>query len=884
MNSPYYEDNAAAHEKALAELNEADLAESNMMYSINGFIYCNIAGLNMTVGDRVRWYVTSLGSEDAIHTAHWHGIVFNRNGHHMDQAVLQSSSLMVLDAHTDNPGTWLFHCHLTDHIHGGMMALFTIKGEAPKLQLDGKTREYFIAAEEEVWDYVPFGGEMCGGSKVNFSDNAKTFLEPGPDRVGNKYLKARYVEYTDATFTQKKRRAPQWEHLGVLGPMLRGVVGDTLLVTFKNKLTNNSVSIHSHGMLYGKDSEGSPYYDGLPLAPGDKVAPGNTVTYKWLVPERAGPGPNDLSSVLWMYHSHVDESADPAAGLVGGIIVTTPDNANATDATPKDVPREYVLAFYIMDENNSILSAKNFQRYLAKNITGNATALEELVADQGFQESNLKHSINGFMYCNLPGLQFTQGESARIYFMALGSSADMHTPNSAETQMFIDGHKKQAVALLPGAMMAVDTVPMVSGKGLLQCHVYDHISAGMSAIYDVKNLGILVAPADAPVRTYYIAAELVSWDYAPLGFDGCTGQPWNDISRTFTQTTNETMGSKYQKALFREYTDATFKTLKPQPAERGFLGPMMRVETGDKLVVHFLNRLPFDSSIQVFGGLAPIDNSTQYQVNLAQPGAPAPTVIPASMKSNSSTGRRLLMRQPRAATRSLKQFTAAQAEAEAVVAQSVENIYSLGAVKPNGTFKYEWFVPDEAGPASADGVSVVYSYVSGVDHIKHINAGLVGPLVVYKKGKLADPGVDLEVPVLFNVQNELQSELFGTNYELQQNLTKLKIDKNANSFPESNLMHQINGHVYCNGPTLQLSLGERVRWYVMGFGSEVDMHSPVFEGQEVSYAGEPTYSVGVMPSNTFTVDMVANSTGTWNYYCNILDHIWAGMSARMVVS
>lgn len=62
------------------------------------------------------------------------------------------------------------------------------------------------------------------------------------------------------------------------------------------------------------------------------------------------------------------------------------------------------------------------------------------------------------MYCNLPGLEFTQGESARIYLMALGSSADMHTPNSAETQMFIDGHKKQAVALLPGAMMSVDTV------------------------------------------------------------------------------------------------------------------------------------------------------------------------------------------------------------------------------------------------------------------------------------------------------------------------------------------------------------------------------------------------------------------------------------------
>jgi hypothetical protein len=67
-----------------------------------------------------------------------------------------------------------------------------------------QTREYFIAAVPEVWDYVPFGGEMCGGSKVNFSDNAKTFVEAGPDRIGSKYLKALYVEYTDATFKTRK--------------------------------------------------------------------------------------------------------------------------------------------------------------------------------------------------------------------------------------------------------------------------------------------------------------------------------------------------------------------------------------------------------------------------------------------------------------------------------------------------------------------------------------------------------------------------------------------------------------------------------------------------------------------------------------------------------
>lgn len=33
----------------------------------------------------MRWYVSSLGSEEALHTAHWHGISFNMSGKHMDQ-------------------------------------------------------------------------------------------------------------------------------------------------------------------------------------------------------------------------------------------------------------------------------------------------------------------------------------------------------------------------------------------------------------------------------------------------------------------------------------------------------------------------------------------------------------------------------------------------------------------------------------------------------------------------------------------------------------------------------------------------------------------------------------------------------------------------------
>lgn len=52
QNSPFYEANSAAAAAALAELSEDDAGEANKKYSINGFLYCNLPNLNMTVGDK----------------------------------------------------------------------------------------------------------------------------------------------------------------------------------------------------------------------------------------------------------------------------------------------------------------------------------------------------------------------------------------------------------------------------------------------------------------------------------------------------------------------------------------------------------------------------------------------------------------------------------------------------------------------------------------------------------------------------------------------------------------------------------------------------------------------------------------------------------------
>src|SRR5579864_8994156 len=83
----------------------------------------------------------------------------------------------------------------------------------------GKVRHYYIAAIEGDWDYAPGGMNMMTGT--GFSGNTKIWTEHANNRIGTVYRKAMYREFTDATFSAEKKRPSEWEHLGVMGPLIR---------------------------------------------------------------------------------------------------------------------------------------------------------------------------------------------------------------------------------------------------------------------------------------------------------------------------------------------------------------------------------------------------------------------------------------------------------------------------------------------------------------------------------------------------------------------------------------------------------------------------------------------------------------------------------------
>jgi manganese oxidase len=330
-------------------------------------------------------------------------------------------------------------------------------------------RVYYIAADEVMWNYIPAGR--------NLVEN-KAIKRQSPLQLGWVYKKAIYREYTDATFRTLKPRPPDEAYLGMLGPVIRAEVGDTITVVFKNN-ASLPYSMHPHGLFYLKGSEGAPYLDGKTAAQrrGDAVLPGHTYVYTWQVPERAGPGPMDTNSILWMYHSHTDELKDVNSGLVGPIIVTARGQLQP-NGLPKGVDREIVTEFAMVEEDQS--------RYLSENVR--LHGVDPKKADPNdpiFDLGNDFFTINGFLFGNGGMPTMREGERVRWYVMSTMSGFDIHAPHWHGNTVVSNGMRTDLLELPFMGMRVADMVPDDPGIWLFHCHIDFHLSEGMTTRYRV---------------------------------------------------------------------------------------------------------------------------------------------------------------------------------------------------------------------------------------------------------------------------------------------------------------------------------------------------------------------------------------------------------------
>nr|KAF6320533.1 hephaestin [Pipistrellus kuhlii] len=428
----------------------------------------------MCKGDTVAWHLLGLGTETDVHGVMFQGNTVELHGMRKGAAMLFPHTFAMAIMQPDNPGIFEIYCQAGSHREAGMRAIYNVSqcpGQASSHQHYEAARIYYIMAEEVEWDYCPDRSwELEWHNQTEKDSYGHIFLSNEDGLLGSRYKKAVFREYTDGTFRIPRPRTGPEEHLGILGPLLRGEIGDILTVVFKNN-ASRPYSIHAHGVLESSTD--------WPLA----AEPGEVLTYKWNIPERSGPGPNDSACVSWIYYSAVDPIKDMYSGLVGPLVICR-KGILEPNGLRNDMDREFALLFLIFDENKSW--------YLDENVATHGAQKPDHInlQDKNFLESNKMHAINGKLYANLKGLTMYKGERVAWYMLAMGQDIDLHTVHfHAESFLYRNGksYRADVVDLFPGTFEVVEMVASNPGTWLIHCHVTDHVHAGMETLFTVLS-------------------------------------------------------------------------------------------------------------------------------------------------------------------------------------------------------------------------------------------------------------------------------------------------------------------------------------------------------------------------------------------------------------
>ncbi|KAF3823441.1 hypothetical protein GH733_010877 [Mirounga leonina] len=323
----------------------------------------------------------------------------------------QSSSLM-----------YTVNGYVNGTMPAGMQAYIDIKNCAKKTRNPKKlTRdqrrhmkrwEYFIAAEEVIWDYAPI-------IPANMDKKYRSLhLDNFSNQIGKHYKKVVYTQYQDESFTKRLENTNIKED-GILGPIIRAQVRDTLKIVFKN-MASRVYSIYPHGVTF------SPYEDDVNSSyTSDNytmiraVQPGETYTYKWNILESDEPTENDAQCLTRPYYSNVDVTRDIASGLIGLLLICKSRSLDKRGIQrAADIEQQAVFA--VFDENKSW--------YIEDNINKFCENPEKVKRDDPkFYESNIMSTINGYVPESIPTLGFCFDDTVQWHFCSVGTQDDILT-------------------------------------------------------------------------------------------------------------------------------------------------------------------------------------------------------------------------------------------------------------------------------------------------------------------------------------------------------------------------------------------------------------------------------------------------------------------------
>ncbi|XP_040119486.1 coagulation factor V [Oryx dammah] len=631
-----------------------------------------------------------------------------------------------------------------------------------------RLRQFYVAAQSIRWNYQP----------------ESTHLSSKPFETS--FKKIVYREY-EAYFQKEK---PQSRTSGLLGPTLYAEVGDIMKVHFKNK-AHKPLSIHPQGIKYSKFSEGASYSDHtLPVEKkDDAVAPGQEYTYEWSISEDSGPTHDDPPCLTHIYYSYVNLVEDFNSGLIGPLLICK-KGALTEDGMQKMFDKQHVLMFAVFDESKS-----------------------------WNQTSSLMYTVNGYVNGTIPDITVCAHDHISWHLIGMSSGPELFSIHFNGQVLEQNRRKISAITLVSATSTTANMTVSPEGRWTIASLIPKHFQAGMQAYIDIKNCAKKTRNPRKLTRDqrrhikrweYFIAAEEVIWDYAPI-IPANMDRKYRSLH---LDNFSNRIGKHYKKVVYKQYQDDSFTKRLEDPSSEGdgILGPIIRAQVRDTLKIVFKNMASRTYSIYPHGvTFSPYDD----EVN-----------------SSSTSGSNTMIR----------------------------------AVQPGETYTYKWNILESDEPTENDAQCLTRPYYSNVDVTRDLASGLIGLLLICKSRSLDKRGIqraaDIEQQAVFAVFDENKSWYIEDNiYKFCENPEKVKRDDPK--FYESNIMSTINGYVPESIPTLGFCFDDTVQWHFCSVGTQNDLLTIHFTGHSFIYGKRHEDTLTLFPMQGESVTVTMDNVGTW---------------------
>nr|XP_025859122.1 coagulation factor V isoform X2 [Vulpes vulpes] len=628
-----------------------------------------------------------------------------------------------------------------------------------------RLRQFYVAAQGISWNYRP---------------------EPTNPSSNTSFKKIVYREYEP--YFQKEK--PRSKISGLLGPTLYAEVGDIIKVHFKNK-ADKPISIHPQGIRYSKFSEGASYSDHtFPMEKmDDAIAPGQEYTYEWHISEDSGPTHNDPPCLTHIYYSYDNLIQDFNSGLIGPLLICKKGTLTE-NGIQKMFDKQHVLMFAVFDESKS-----------------------------WSQSSSLMYTVNGYVNGTMPDITVCAHDHISWHLIGMSSGPELFSIHFNGQVLEQNHHKISAITLVSATSTTANMTMSPQGKWIISSLITRHFQAGMQAYIDIKNCAKKTRNPKKLTRDqrrymkrweYFIAAEEVIWDYAPV-IPANMDKKYRSLH---LDNFSNQIGKQYKKVVYKQYQDESFtKRLENlNVKEDGILGPIIRAQVRDTLKIVFKNMASRVYSIYPHGV----------------------TFSPYEDEVNSS-------------------FTS-------------DNNTMIRAVQPGETYTYKWNILESDEPTENDAQCLTRPYYSNVDVTRDIASGLIGLLLICKSRSLDKRGIqraaDIEQQAVFAVFDENKS------WYIEDNINKFcenpdKVKRDDPKFYESNIMSTINGYVPESIPTLGFCFDDTVQWHFCSIGTQDDILTIHFTGHSFIYGKRHEDTLTLFPMRGESVTVTMDNVGTW---------------------